>query len=232
MRKKKSKNGRKWRRGVQAGCLALGMATAWGGEARGSMYLNIAADATQTIDNVYVLYGIGYSGQGLQSLGTLPIGHSTFALEVPDGSYRPYYTMIGLLPEGASTGVAVSFPNPVTMPASWADVFESGPISYYNRSEAEVVGYVENASNNPYPLLGFLSHYGDPTFGLDNPPLATELGQTATLVGFSAPSAVGSVTVDIGSQPLQASVPEPATWILFVGMAGSVLFWRRDLIGC
>jgi hypothetical protein len=239
MGKKSAKSRQRWKRGIQAGCLALGMATAWGGEASGSVYLNVSLDAEQTITNAYIYYGVGYSSTRLQSLGTINAGASTLSIELPDNTvYRNYYVLVGLYDDEGTTGVAISFSSddPIEASASWDDIFTSTN-GYIGFSESEFVDliYAQGGWSGHYlaseRLASFLAFYGDASWGSSNTPCATLFGETATLVCFSNASYGGSVTIDLDSEPLQsATVPEPATSILFVGLIGSMLFWRRDWI--
>jgi hypothetical protein len=232
---KKQKKQRKWKSGLKAGCLALGMATAWGGEARSDVILQVSATPATTLTNAFVYYGNNASTAYLRSLGTLPGGQTTTLVDVIPTNTEPSwwgdpdayasgasYVIIGMYDEGGSPGVAISFPNdaPITTPKQWAEVFESSWNHGYDYSEAEIIGYLQAAD---YAELDrFLYNYGDVKRTRNGHPCATEYGNQATLVNFSDPTFGGVVTVTL--------VPEPAAWVLLVTTAGTLLFWRRDLL--
>jgi hypothetical protein len=238
MRKKKiaqkAKKQRKknWKSGLQAGCLALGMATAWGGETRGDVISLVSITPTTTISKAFLYYGNNISTADIMSLGTLSAGqtttfsHTEFYWEDYANAYtevnghRPLYVLIGLYGDENNPGVAISFPSadPVTIPKQWSQIFETTKKDYWDYSEAEVIDCVNQGT-----VGDFLYVYGDNHYGLfDPPPCGTEYGHEGKIVCFSNPTLGGVVTVDV--------VPEPAAWVLLVTASSALLFWRRDLL--
>jgi hypothetical protein len=230
MRKKKNaKTRRHWKSKLKTGCLALGMATAWGAPAQGDVISLVSVTPATTINKAYLYYGNNISTADIMSLGTLPGGqtttfsHTDFYWEdypnayTEENGHYPWYTLIGLYGDPNHPGVAISFPNdnPITLPLSWPQIFETTQHDYWNYTEAEVIDLVNRGSPG-----GFLYTYGD-DYIFDHPPCGTEYGHEGTIVCFSDPTFGGVITVDI--------VPEPAAWALLIGLAGSALLWRRDL---
>jgi hypothetical protein len=238
--KRRQKQG-KLKAGLKAGWLALGMATAWGGEARGEVIGHVSVTPTTTIHNAFLYYTNNVTTGDMKSLGTMPAGQTTqlsqtgFLVEEVQGyqaqnGHRPTYMMVGLYDGDTGPGVVVSFPNadPVTSHKQWADIFLARPNPFEDYSEAAVIGYLQSAApgNDDYGhLWNFLFDFGTSTYTYYGHPCATEYAQQAVLVGFSEASNLGSAMVDV------TAVPEPAAWVLLVGAAGAVLFWRRDLLG-
>jgi hypothetical protein len=223
--------------GIKAGCLALGMATAWGGEACGDPVSHITINSTVGISNAYLFYANNVTSADVKSLGNLTAGATTLSQwDFTPGEdaygdngtgHRPTYMMIGLYDYSGNPGVVVSFPNSYYELSNkqWADFFQSTPGHEYDRTEAQVVGYLQSAATDFSAYCGvcdFLRDFGNSRYDVCGHPCATEYGQMATLVGFSGASLIGRVTVDV--------VPEPATWVLLIGAAGALLFWRRDLV--
>ncbi|MBN2023822.1 MAG: PEP-CTERM sorting domain-containing protein [Pirellulales bacterium] len=227
-RKQRKKN---WKSGLQAGCLALGMATAWGGEAHGDTLFQIAVTPSTDIRNAYVYYGSNTSGRLMTSLGTLLANETTIFLQThwadpedfksPEGHADPAYALIGLYGDVNDPGIAISFPNdvPIRDHRTWASYFETTGFPAWDTSESEVIwkfdqaiggfdGYVET----------FIGIYGSHT----SDPCGIPYGQTGTIVCFSDAQYGGVITV--------TPVPEPAAWILLVTATGALLFWRRDLL--
>jgi hypothetical protein len=229
MSKKNSKRNKKskWKNGLKAGCLALGMATAWGAEARGEMsglaYAEIVAAPTQTLTDAYVFYNNNVTQGWMWSLGEFPandittlyqcVGNLNAFAEI--NGERPSYVVVGLSQVGGVESVVLSFPNADALQMQWDDLFGPNGGSYYTYEES----YVINALHNPGSgaLEQFLND-------ISYDPCRTQYNHEATLVGFTngAPASSGTVLVNI--------VPEPASWILLIGAAGSLLFWRRDLL--
>jgi hypothetical protein len=237
MRKKKNSRKRKWKSGVKAGCLALGMATAWGGEASGDLIAYASITPEQTLTDAYVFFENNVTGGAILSLGTLPSGKTTY-LEFEEVPYEGYtiayqpvggrrqpYVVIGLYDEGGAPGVAISFPDqtPINEGTSWDEIFNSYPseYDYANYTEAEVIDILQTAAGTSswIDLWWFFTRYGSDY----SSPCATEFGHEATLVCFSDATYGGVVTFDV------VTVPEPAAWVLFVGLSVTVLLWRRDL---
>jgi len=230
MRKRKnSKKRRKWKSGLKAGCLALGLATAWGGEARGDVILQVTANLTKSLTDAFIYFNNNVTSGYMESLGTLSAGQTITKTYTHWGTLdnftqkngaRSSYVMVGLYDDQGSPGVAVSFPNadPISGPVQWADIFGPSGVSYYHYTEAEVIGYVNQASagTDYTPLRYFLN---DISYNAGE----TEYGNESTIVCFSNPTSGGVMTVDV------LPVPEPAAWMLFVGLSGAVLLWRRDL---
>jgi hypothetical protein len=224
VRKKKGK-WQKIRRGLKTGCLAIGMATAWGGEARSEVIFEISVRPTVALTDAWVFYNVNCTSGEMESLGALPANETTVRTQSltwytpdnlwQDGRLLPYM-LVGLYDDGGTPGVVVSFPSGSTMPGSWTQVFDSSPHSYYNYTEDEVVQGVHTASTDPYgTLFWFMCDYG----GRYPDPCATEYNQTSTLVGFSNPFDAGTATVRV--------VPEPSTYVLLLGAAGIFLLQRR-----
>jgi hypothetical protein len=230
----------RWKHGIKAGCLALGMATAWGGEARSDMITHVSVAPTTDIRNAFIYYGNNLTTGTTKSLGFLPGGATTTFSQtnllvdeesgyvVRDG-HRPTYMMIGLYGPVDSPGVAVSFPNvdPVTLQKRWSDYFESSPHHWNDYPESQIIGYLQTAEpwNDSFMALNdFLFSFGCSLYDYFGHVCATEYARTATLVGFSAATDLGSAVADV------TPAPEPAAWVLIVGAAGVFLFWRRDLL--
>ncbi|MBN2023600.1 MAG: hypothetical protein JW809_12515 [Pirellulales bacterium] len=238
--KKKSRKRRSWRSGLKAGCVALGMATAWGGQADAGVMSLVSITPEVDLTHAFVYYGNNVTSGMIKSLGDLPGGQTTtvsqtgFIVDFPQhydetNGHRPTYAVIALYDEGGSPGVAISFPNddPIAMNRSWDDIFR---YSYYpgaGYDEEEVVNSLlqsENEDPSGGPLDWFLCFaMSDSTATGDH--CATEYGQQATLICFSNATFGGTVTVDV------VPIPEPAAWVLVIGMAGALLWWRRDLLG-
>jgi hypothetical protein len=228
---KRQKKQGKWKAGLKAGCLALGMATAWGGEARGDVTFEIAAMPNVSITEAFIYYGMNSSGGAVLSLGDLQAGvltkrYQTFGYDIDEfthgyGELHPY-VVVGLYNNGGNEGVAITFPNDnaITNNLSWSDIFESPSTpEYYRYTEAEVIDRIHTASTlSIWPLENVLDYYG----AYANKPCATLYNQQSVLTCFSDATFGGFVTVSV--------VPEPAAWILLIGAAGSLLFWRRDLL--
>jgi hypothetical protein len=219
-----SKKRSKWKMGIKAGCLALGMATAWGGEAKAELYLEVSAASTRTLTDVFVYYVGNNSFGALASLGTQPAGDPVhFFRPIPDlprDVVVSYYTVLGIYGDG--TGVAHSFSDDsvLTSHAQWSDVFESfTPNPAYNHSETEVIDALHQASAGNTDALWKCVYYCVAQY-----PRFSALGEQAVLVNFTDPTPGGSVTINV------TTVPEPAAWILLVGAAGALLFWRSDLL--
>jgi hypothetical protein len=217
---KRQKKQTKWKAGLKAGCLALGMATAWGGEARGDVILSVSATPTTRIYDAFVYYGVGvHSIVNIQSLGILEAGTTTnlsYPLPGEVNDYWSSYVLIGLYDAGGSEGMVISFPNddPIMAQQEWADVFPRGySPGYY--TESLLIDEVHQAVAGNAQTLGWDLYYLSGFCG-------KEMGQQSTLLRFSEASDGGFATVSI--------VPEPAAWILLIGAAGSLLFWRRDLL--
>jgi hypothetical protein len=235
MRKKKNpKKQHHWKSKIKAGCLALGMATAWGGEARGDIVSIGSVNPTIQLHNAFLYYGNNISTADMMSLGTLPVGETNFSHtdfyweDLPDAysqidGHRPGYVLIGLYGE-TQPGVAISFPNGTSQ--SWSQIFESSSAYAWQRyPESTVAGYLQNAltsEDDYYQLLSFLRYYGDFKYKINGCPCATEYGHTGTIVCFSDPLPAGEIDVDI--------VPEPATWVFLIGLAGGAVIysWNRN----
>lgn len=229
---KTAKRRRRWKQLLGAGALALGMATAWGSSASAGTvatdkYLNLSFHTEQSISDAFIYYYIGNSQYALQSLGTqpLPVGDSTRSLEaVPTPSWG--YSILGLYGEG--TGVVASFfyYNPLSpVTRSWEYYFNASNWGEVN--ESDVVDWIQEASaGQTDDLRHFFQHYGTSLF-------ACPFDEQATLVAFTDAKYGGTVTTAIADEPLPqpTAVPEPATWVLLVGMAGVALVGRRKLIG-
>ncbi|MBN2023599.1 MAG: hypothetical protein JW809_12510 [Pirellulales bacterium] len=219
---KKRLRRRIWRRGLEAGCVALGMATAWGGQARGEALLLAKAAPETALSDVFVYYTANNSFCGLESLGDIPAGETSLLyrsiIREKEDYARGGFVVVGLYQEGAEEGVAISFANDdvLTSHTQWADLFESSPASHYNHTEAEVIDCLHQAAaGNTDPLWDVLY------YGLSFPTWSP-YGHEATLVCFSDPTFGGTATVQV--------IPEPAAWVLVIGMAGALLWWRRDLL--
>ena len=215
-KQKKEKKKKKWKSKLQAGCLALGLATAWGAEARGEAILQVSATPAQTLTNAFVYYYANGSCNGLESLGTLPTGQTSVLSRTlpfdPDNYSNCGYVLIGLHDDGTSAGVTVSFPNDdiLVLHSQWEEVF--------GFAEVDAIDALYQAGSGDVITLYYLLYYNT-NF------VQTPRGNEGTLVSFSNPTFGGVVTVDI------LPVPEPAAWVLLISLAGTVLLWRRDLIG-
>jgi hypothetical protein len=225
MRKKKKGKWQQIGRGLKTGCLALGMATAWGGEARSDVICEVSVRPTVALTDAWVFYGVNCTSGAMESLGALPANQTTVRTQSltgytpdnvwQDGRLLPYM-LVGLYDDGGTPGVVVSFASGSAMPDSWTQVFGSSPHSYYNYTEEEVIQGVHAASTDPYgTLFWFMCDYGS---GYSKP-CATEYNQPSMLVGFSDPFDAGTATVRV--------VPEPSTFVLVLGAAGVFLLRRR-----
>jgi len=227
MRKKSSRKKQpKWKRSIKAGCLALGMATAWGGEAKADLFLQVSAHPTRTLTNAFVYYTGNNSIAGLESLGTLPADETTVLYRPIQGEENNYpfghCVVVGLYYDGANPGVSVSFADDsvLTSHAQWADIFECAPVSHYNHSESEYIDALNQAAGGDLtPLWNCLYYRGSSPY-----PVGALFSNEGTLVNFSDPAFGGVVTAQL------TTVPEPATWVLLIGVAGTLFFWRRDLL--
>lgn len=240
---KTAKRRRKWKLKLAAGCLALGMATAWGGQSQASTvvtssgpYFNITMNTTQTIHDAFLCYVCNVSSPVFQSLGTLPQGPSTLSVAMnysgymPEYGIAPYYGLLGLYGQGNSEGVVFAFPSSagITPGTTWASIFQTG--SYYDESEADVIAMIHGtATDQPvvgYDFGGFVLYASDYWLAY---------GEQADLIGFSDATPLGTLNTVIGDAPLPppqpTAVPEPASWVLLVGMAGVALVGRRKLLG-
>jgi len=149
------------------------------------------------------------------------------------GSNKPaFYAVIGLYSGDAGPGVSISFPNqdPIDALATWSSIFERQDLSIpssFRFTEQEVVdGLTNTTQSQDFPPLviadrlhSLLAIYGEPN-GYMGGPLATEYGQTATMVNFSNASFGGTVNVSL--------VPEPAACLLLVSAAGIVSIGFRS----
>jgi hypothetical protein len=151
---------------------------------------------------------------------------------VPGLGHQPaVYAVIGLYEGAEGTGVSVSFSNddPITAMATWSSIFDrDDQITAYRYTEASIVDYLQEIDFFPnYPQVvqesevkRFLESYSSNSRPYLHSELATEYGQSATLVNFSDAAFGGTVIVQL--------VPEPATWCFIVGVAGIGLArWRR-----
>jgi hypothetical protein len=232
-KKNKSKNkNRKWKSGLKAGCLALGLATAWGGEAKAETLFEVSITPSTTLNNAYLYYGSNTSGNLMTSLGTLLAGETKTIIQThwanpedfvsPEGYSQPAYALIGLYGDTSNPGIAISFPNDdlIQQHKTWADVFETTGVPAWDDSKEEVLYDFERAIGG---FDGYLSTFISYKGGRDSTLCGTDYGQTGTIVCFSEATYGGTITVNM--------VPEPASWVLLIGAAGSLLFWRRDLLG-
>jgi hypothetical protein len=232
MRKTKNKKNRpsKWKSRLKAGCLALGMATAWGGEARSEVFLQVTANPTQTLTNAFVFYTGNNSINELASLGTITGGKETVLFcpidrDMTDVEFGSC-VLVGLYNDGTDLGVSISFPDDSVLHAQalWPQVFECAPVSHYRHTEQEYIDALNQATGgNLDPLYNCLYYRGSSPY-----PSFTRNGNEATLANFSdpatAPTNGGSVTM------VMTTVPEPSSMVLLIGAAGALLFWRRDLV--
>jgi hypothetical protein len=216
-----SKKQRKWKMGLKAGCLALGMATAWGGEARSDVIMHVESNVNRTIYDAYVCYGIGQNSTAkVQSLGTLTSGFIdqkyTLPGEVSDytGYYDGNFVFTGLFDDQGREGAAVSFPDTGVIDAHSDWVFGT----YY--TEPVLIDNIHKRSTgDTSEWLGW--NLIEMRYARE---CGTPFGQTAHVACFSQATDGGAVKISI------EAVPEPAAWVLLVGAAGAMLFWRRDLL--
>jgi hypothetical protein len=220
---------RAWRRTKRArllnACLALGMATAWTPDAAATT-LQLSVTPTETLNHAYVSYYTrNSSGQYVFSLGTLPGGQTTLFTHdfpsLPASEFDPSpphtaywhpagYAVFGLYGSGASTGVALSFPDdsPIVQGATWDTLIK--PIN--GRTEQDVIDGLTGVVG--LSLEAFVN-------GLINV-IKVPYGSQATLVNFSEATFGGTAL---------AVVPEPATFALLVMGVGIIVLVDRRKAG-
>jgi len=214
----------------KAACLAVGLSTAWAGDAgAGLIEFRGSFTPTRTIQDAVIYYFNGVTSAHFFKLGMLPanqtttIEHSIFLSfdngVVLDTSFRsPGYVIAGWYEDDAGPGVTVSFPNnsPIDGSQTWDDVFSTNvpfaPSHVY--TEAEVLEILQ-AGEIPSGFLSTYEDYFDATIPKRLPYLITHFNQEATLINFSVADFGGTAIVEV--------VPEPSTLILLVCAAG-VLF--------
>ena len=207
---------------LKKACLAAGLATAWGGEARAELTFEASITPTQTITNAWMYYHQNATSPlwGL-SLGTLPANqtseflHPNQLTNFPDSiwtnaRFRTGYIIIGLYDEGGAPGVAVSMPNSdaITAGLTWEQYFARPSADY--RSEADIISDLQQG-NAPIDFLNAYAEYFDNSSGSWVRQLATPLGDEATLVGFSTATFLGTAHV---------ALPEPSSLTLIVCTIG------------
>jgi hypothetical protein len=207
---------------LKQACLAIGLATAWGGEAEAGLTFEASITPSQTITNAWMYYHQNVTSPlwGL-SLGTLPanqtseFSHPNQLANYPDSVWtapnsNTGYIIIGLYDEGGSPGVVVSMPNSHAINANltWEQFFARPTAAY--QSEAQIVSELQQG-NVPIEFLSEYAQYFDPPSGSWVRELSTPLGKGATLVGFSTATFYGTAHV---------ALPEPASLTLIVCTLG------------
>jgi hypothetical protein len=236
-------------RKLRAACLSIGLATAWGADAKADVTLKLSITPQHTLTNAIVLYANNVSTGIYRSLGTIPAGQTTTFIHTflttdsslaswqPDpNSYtstpgRPaYYSLIATYQDAPTPGVTISFPNdsPVQNATSWSALFIDPP-NYpiypgHDFSEPNIIN--DLLTNNPPQLsAGFLyDHNGSPYPPWQGNTIAgTSYGSQGALINFSDPTSGGTIIVEV--------VPEPASACLLVtgaGIAAISLRRRRE----
>lgn len=236
-------------RGLNAACVSLGLATAWGGEAAADVTFKLTLAPEQTLTNAVVFYGNNRTSGTLQSLGTIPGGQTTTIFQTlspgPRGSTvatepeyydpalgfaTPYYVVIGLHQGESGPRASVSFPNdePIVSGLNWTETFESPTIpASLHVAEEELISDLINGHVDPrFPgrfvadaARNLAQWYGGPSF-VDGRLSSPYGGHTAVFVDFGSNTSFGGTAVI-------ELVPEPATWCLLVSMAGTFVMSRR-----
>lgn len=207
------------RQRLKAAALAIGLATAWGGEACAETMVQLEVTPTRTLRDAWVYYANNQSSARFVSLGTLPENTTTTFLHVLNGEFedRPSkllptlsnpnvgYWVIGVYDDGDASGIGVSFrEETVVAPGtSWDDVF------IYD--EADIVDSLTTEFTRTFG--DFVDNYGNPLYRAEAI-LPTHYGTHSTLVNFS--------DAEFGGTALATIVPEPSS-IILVGTAGVFL---------
>jgi hypothetical protein len=205
---------------LKQACLAVGLATAWSGEANAELTFTPSITPTQTISNAWIYYHQNATSplNGI-SLGILPANQTTTfehpnpLSNFPDNvwfSGRSGYVVIGLYDNAGEPSVAVSMPDASAILASqtWEQLFTRPEPFYY--SEAEVVAELQQG-NFPSSFMEGNADYFDDASGQWVQKLVTPIGDPATLVGFSTATFLGAAHVP---------VPEPSSLVLVVCSLG------------
>lgn len=203
------------RRRAKAAALAVGLATAWGGEASADVIMRLDVTPTRTLSNTYVYYANNISTASIRSLGVLPANQTTTFTHilneqydkkpeylVPTPSYpRVGYWVIGVFEEGDTPSISVSFPSdsPITSGAQWSDIFGQ-------QDELQLANFLMwSFDSESFLNSNFVAGYGNPGYK-PNAILPTHYGEYGTLVNFS--------TAAFGGTVLATIVPEPTSIVL------------------
>jgi hypothetical protein len=213
---------KKLRQRLKAAALAIGLATAWGGEANAEVLLQLDISPTRTLRDAYVYYANNISSARFISLGTLPENETSTFYHLLDGQFddapqkllptsdRPNvgYWVIGVYDEENASGIGVSFRNEtvVSEGTPWSSVF-------FGPNEQTIAGALTTSSFLDFTFRSFIDMYGNPSY-TPSAKLPTHYGEYSTLVNFSDATYGGTAIARI--------VPEPSS-IILVGAAGVFL---------
>ena len=229
----KKRSGKK----LKAACLAIGLASAWGGEAEAAdLTLRLEVEPVVTLTDAVVFYFNGVTSGDWRFLGTLPEGvTSTFTHTlVPKGPFQPQdfldtesslkpgYIVTGLYDDGGQPGVSVSFPDtgPIVAMQTWDEAF--APIDPFDGlfSEADIVSIL-SVGGVPNDFLNDFARTFDASQGQWFRYLSAPVNTQATLVQFSDATFGGTTTL--------TAVPEPSSFVLIcLASLGFLLIHRRD----
>jgi hypothetical protein len=199
-------------RGLKAACLAVGLVTAWGGQAnagpsQSTNQIQLTITPSNNLTHVFFIYG--GNGTTLQVLSVTPLpdlvgGTSTTdTISVGTVPFRPAgYTIIGLYDETnklLSIGMSPTEANRIAGTTSFSNEFmvfgTSPPVLY---SESDIASLL--LSNDTAGLTSFIGR-------AFNGFMEIPVGGSGELVNFSNAANGGSMTADF-------VVPEPSPFFL------------------
>lgn len=215
----KSRRSKTRRRRLKATALAIGLATAWGGEANADVIVHLEVTPTRTLRDAYVYYTNNQSSANYFSLGALPENQTSSFNHLLDGEFENEpekllptfnnpnvgYWVIGVFDKEDTPGVSVSFREATVVPTGtpWEDIFTV--------DEQHVANLFSLPFDDQFGV--FIYRYGDPLYNPDAI-LPTHYGAYSTLVNFS--------DAEYGGTAIATIVPEPSS-IILVGAAGVIL---------
>jgi hypothetical protein len=237
---------------AQSACVALGLATAWGGEAQADITFRTEITPAHDLLDAFVYYGNNATGGGHYPLGPLTAGETHIFLHhypellgfyvddtpeyyEPDGRFPIGFGIGGIYEHNGMYGLTVSYvdSSPVDIQQSWQEFFDFD-IGYPFASEANIVAdYLAELEHAPRhwertPLGGVYSSYTGTYNDRDGPELfrekrlLTPYGTSATLISFGDTRFAGTAIVTIIAEPSSAV-------LLFVTLGGAIaaIWFRR-----